>query len=499
MFLGILKRYVFSFLISLGFCIGLGFWDYILKIKEILYFFTVLIITTLFFVWLNGIKNIIFKIIINIMLIFACIYIAGATGFLQGHMSLGIVASLMQTNLNECYEFLSQIHWKFIIFSIILYGLSFYFFNIRRKIQHENFKIFLIIILLLGNVFSIFLIQTLIAVRKYKKEEQILIQNNKLNVDWKISAVQANYDVQIFIIGESVQREFLSLYGFKEKTTPFLDRMPVHMIDHYISAAPNTVTSLTRTLALLDSNHEIDIAKNVVSLAKQAKYNTIWISNQGFMGKNDTAISKMSIHADHQLYLKTGNYMSKNIDDDELIPLLSKQLDKSKHKRNVVFLHMMGSHPDACERLFSYSVKYPQYSEKINCYLSSINKLDHFIEKLYYVLKEKKEKFAITYFSDHGMTVDDEKYYVDNDLKSNYSVPFFQLTSDETEKKHWAKRVSAYDFMNIYAGFLGIKTPFLDGKRSIEQIPDNSNIQVFNWENYITFDSLKNNPNLHNE
>nr|WP_227591510.1 phosphoethanolamine transferase [Acinetobacter sp. Marseille-Q1620] len=471
---------------------GLGFWDYLLTIKEFFIFFLVVIINALFLICIKQIVRKKQYIFFNISLFIFILYISTATGFLQGHMSLGIIASISQTNVNEAFEFFSQIKLKFIIFSMILMLACIHYFGFCKAEYHLKFSKKMIVLLMIFNVYNLFLVQTVRAAYLYKKEEQILLEKNDKAVDWKISSVSPKYDTQVFIIGESVHRDYLSLYGFSEKTTPFLDQIPLTLIKHYVSAAPNTVTSLTRTLALIDKNKDINIGKNVISLAKQANYNTIWISNQGFLGKNDTAISKIAIHADHQLYLKSGNYMSKNIDDDELVNLFSQQIKKYKDRKNVIFLHMMGSHPNACERLFKFPRQYSNYSESINCYLSSISKMDHFIKNIYYKLRSTQQSFTITYFSDHGMTIDEDHFYVDNDYKSNYNVPFFHLSSDMKHRQVIDKKVSAYDFLNLYAGFLGIRTPLLDSQRNLRDIPDNPDIYVFDWEKYVRYRDLKN-------
>ena len=486
-----LKTYLFPFLLSIGFCVGLGFWDYLSEIKDAPLFIVLVLSSTFFFIAVKQLHSSIFKYIFLALFFVISLYIASGTGFLQGHMSLGIVASMFQSNTNEAFEFLSVVDLKYIVFAFFIFlSLCFYilFFNPTRQ---GNYRKLILALIFIANGVSVFGVQTALATVKYKQEEAKLLEDNVQDVDWKIQQVNASYDNQVVIIGESVQRDHLSLYGAKEDTTPFLNQMPLDVVDHYIATAPNTVTSLTRTLTLVDQNREPQIAKNVVTLAKQAGYNTIWISNQGFMGKNDTAISKIAIHADHQFFLKSGNYMSSNIDDDKMVEILQAQLKKYANQKNVIFIHMMGSHPDACERLFNAPRMYANKPETINCYLSSINKLDHFIKQIYNTLKADQRNFSVTYFSDHGMTVDEDSYHVDNDFKDNYQVPFFVLRSDAQAKNYYNKNVSAYDYMHIYADLLGVKTPLLDPKKSLANIEDNQNVTVFDWDDYVPYQSLK--------
>ena len=487
----LIELYFFPIILSIGYCVGLGFWDYLLKINDSWMFILPVIVNVFFFIFIQQSKNKLGKILALALCSMMIGYMATATGFLQGHMSIGIVASAFQTNTNEALEFLSVIHYKFLLYVVILGILTFYYLCLYQTSYKLVANKYLIVFLCIFNIFNIFLIQTTNAALKYKKEEKILNEGNGKELSWNISRSSPKYSTQVFILGESVQRDYLSLHGFKEKTTPFLDSMPVQYVEHYVSTAPNTATSLPRTLAYMDKDRNIKSSMNVMTLANQAGYNTIWISNQGFLGKNDTAVSKIGIHAEHQLFLKSGNYQSKNKDDNELITLLDQQVKKYSNQNNVIFLHMMGSHPDACERLFDSPRLYPKYPETINCYLSSINKMDTFLESVYAVLSKTKKSFSMVYFSDHGMTVNEDSYHVDNTSRANYKVPFIVLSSDQTVRKKLDKSISGYDFLNIYAGMLGVETPYLDQTRTLDKIENNPHITVFDWDDYLPYASLQ--------
>lgn len=484
-------KYILPLLIAMALIIGLGFWEFLFKFNDALIFLIIVLFSTSFLVLVKCAKWRWAKHIGFALSALMCAYIATGTGFLQGRMSIGIIASVYQTNHNEAMEFLSVVQYKYIAYAVVLLGLAAYYFYKMPQPYSFKFPRYLAALLIVLNVFNLFFVQTARAVIKYKKEEAILYAGQEQKPDWKVSQVSYPYDNQIVIIGESVQRNYLSLYGYAEKTTPFLDSMPVTVIDHYISASANTATSLSRTLAYMDQDRHIHSSMNVVTLANQAGYNTVWISNQGFVGKNDTNISQIAIHAKHQFFLKSGNYMSEDIDDDHMLNILSNQLNKYKGQKNVIFIHMMGSHPDACERLFNSPRLYPKKTEEMDCYLSSINKLDRFIEKAYQQLKKTNRSFNMTYFSDHGMTVSNSGIYVDNDHKTNYQVPFFVLSSDAKSGQHLYKSISAYRYLDIYAGMLGIETPWLNPVKQLVDLPSDPDITVFDWENYVPYRSLK--------
>lgn len=487
----LLHRYGLALLISLALCIGLGLWDLLFAPKDILSFLAIVIFSTFWLIFIKQTSHKTYKKCAIAFCLLMTLYIATGTGFLQGHMSIGIIASIFQTNKNEAFEFFSVLQYKYILYALILFCALCYFFFYQKQQKMIKFNKYFVAVFLIINISNLFIIQTTKAVIKYKKEEKILYEGNKIVPDWKVETVNVPYDNQVFIVGESVQRDYLSLYGYPQQTTPFLDSMPVTVVDEYISASANTAASLPRTLAYIDKDNNIQISMNVMSLAKQANYNTIWISNQGFVGKNDTAVSKIAIHADHQVFLKSGNYMSKNIDDEQMVELLAAELNKYKNKKNIIFIHMMGSHPDVCERLFDSPLLYIDQPKSISCYLSSINKLDGFIQEVYQTLSKTQKSFNITYFSDHGMSVSEGGVYVDNEFKDNYEVPFFMLSSDAQHKSDMKKRISAFDFMDIYAGLIGVKTPYLSDQKHLDTIASNPNPIVFNWDANVPYNSLR--------
>lgn len=72
----------------------------------------------------------------------------------------------------------------------------------------------------------------------------------------------------------------------------------------------------------------------------------------GKLGEHDTRISVIASDAEHTVFLKKGSFASRKTDDMLLLQETEHALaDKSSPK--VIFLHMMGSHPNPCDRLHS--------------------------------------------------------------------------------------------------------------------------------------------------
>lgn len=136
----ILKLYFFPFFLSLGFGVGLGYWESLFEAKEFLYFLIGLVINTIFLIFIQQSHSIRLKWFFITTIMLFCGYIASSTGFLQGHMSLGIVASLFQTDHAEVIEFLSNVNYKFIGYSMLLLGLTYFYIFKYKTCFKLNFR-----------------------------------------------------------------------------------------------------------------------------------------------------------------------------------------------------------------------------------------------------------------------------------------------------------------------------------------------------------------------
>ena len=68
--------------------------------------------------------------------------------------------------------------------------------------------------------------------------------------------------------------------------------------------------------------------------------------------KQDTRISVIASDAEHATFLKKGSFASRKTDDKLLLQETERALaDTSSPK--IIFLHMMGSHPNPCDSLNS--------------------------------------------------------------------------------------------------------------------------------------------------
>jgi glucan phosphoethanolaminetransferase (alkaline phosphatase superfamily) len=112
--------------------------------------------------------------------------------------------------------------------------------------------------------------------------------------------------------------------------------------------------------------------------------------------------------------------------DEVIIPELKNVVEGKEDK--FVVLHIMGSHPNPCNRLTSN-----WNSEGMNCYDSSVKYTDHVIGGIFKTLKNTNS--VVLYVSDHGLKVQGEKL-LHIDSKESTQVPFFVWFGDKVPSNY---------------------------------------------------------------
>ncbi|MGE8607335.1 MAG: phosphoethanolamine transferase, partial [Acinetobacter baumannii] len=374
----------------------------------------------------------------------------------------------LETNKTEAFEFIHSLtlHDYLIVFSstLILY-LHGYIPYKNHFIKNKYLASFFL--LLSFYTYSINDQISLNISKIYKLYESYSSELNRINDaknkpdNWITTSQKQTKDTIVVIIGESVSRKYLSVYGYTENTTPFLKKVNGKFFRNYISPAGFTALSIPRTLAV-SHNDIISYENNAISLAKKAGYKTYWISNQGFIGEHDTAISMLASKSDYISYQTDRDYISNKSDDLKLLDIFN-SINKNYEKK-VVFIHMLGSHPNFCARLHNYNVVFSStYGKNFNCYLSTIHKMDYFVSNIYRTLKKNRQGFSLIYFSDHGLknsSNDIHKIQLihDDTHQDNFNVPFFILRDNDQQHEVIDQKISGFNFLNYFAEEIGVTT-----------------------------------------
>lgn len=135
-------------------------------------------------------------------------------------------------------------------------------------------------------------------------------------------------------------------------------------------------------------------------------------------------------------------------------------LETERTQPQLIVLHLMGSHPQACDRTQGKYDVFVQ-SKETSCYLYTMTQTDALLGKLYAQLRNSGDSFSMVYFSDHGLAFKErgkEVQYLAHDdrYQQNFQVPFMVLSSDDKAHRVIKARRSANDFLGFFSQWTGI-------------------------------------------
>jgi glucan phosphoethanolaminetransferase (alkaline phosphatase superfamily) len=242
----------------------------------------------------------------------------------------------------------------------------------------------------------------------------------------KASTKNQYYDKIIIVMGESVNKSHMSLYGYTFSTTPFLMALQQSRKLYVFNAiAPSNQTRHSIPIDLTEANvhyyedrylHSCSLLTNF----KANQYETYWISNQGNVGKNDSSISSMASEANTTFYANV-NYLDAKT-DEVLLEYLNKLQPNSQ--KEMFLLHLMGSHSDYINRYKKETALFKNSKNIIEEYDNSIHYSDYILSQIFE--KFKHEKLLLIYLSDHGeiINLENNGHGFLPSYKDEYTVPF---------------------------------------------------------------------------
>ncbi len=283
------------------------------------------------------------------------------------------------------------------------------------------------------------------------KKEVGLHKHGKMDVACNLKSTGNTF---IVIIGESLSRNHMHLYGYNRQTTPELDSMKneLHVYTDVVSPDTHTIAVLKYVLTFADhDNPEYYFDKpSIVDLFDYAGFKTYWISNQELLSKWGGSYGIIAQGSDYVYDL------SKEKKPDEIVlPALNKILDEKTEENKIIFIHLMGSHN-------AYKYRYPENFSRFDYkkdiipdkpYLNDDDRklIDEYDNSVLYtdfvvssIIKEmqKKEDAAscVVFFSDHAEEVFDYRHVVGHFIQgtSRYQceVPFILWYSDAYQKEN---------------------------------------------------------------
>lgn len=270
----------------------------------------------------------------------------------------------------------------------------------------------------------------------------------------------------ILIIGESLQRGHMSLYGYGVKNTPLLEKLEAsgNLIKFSDTISPYGTTNQVLMRLLNFSDYENERKKawfrnlSIIDMFKLSGYRTFWISNQEAFGAHALSAKSAADRADAESFLSKSNlYETVRIKPDGVLLPLINQAKAGQGERNFYVIHLIGSHMD-------YSLRYPEGFGKFSAadvkakltskqkdvvayYDNSVLYNDFVINEIFKIFSG--DDSLIVYLSDHG-----ENLYENGRLghgmesRFTYEIPLLFIASREFLSDHatlWQRLAAAKD------------------------------------------------------
>lgn len=413
-------------------------------------------------------------------------------GQAYGSPNFNTLLALHSTNFEESTELMTIFPWYSYLVSLFILALG--VIAVRRKVTPKkrawcHFDSLCLVVsvvcffvapvqnLAYGGVFKIkdsgypvfrFVKDVVVNNQEVIDEQTRMRAFSEMKDTWNVLAVKPKYHTYVVVIGESARRDALGAFGGHWDNTPFASQVNGNIFMDYVAASGSTQKSLGMTLNRV-TDGKPQYQDNIITLANRAGFQTWWFSNQGQIGEYDTAIASIAKRADEVQFLKSGDFEADKNTRDEALLKMTAQVFATQHTTpQLIVLHLMGSHPQACDRTQGKYKDFVQ-SKETSCYLYSMTQTDDLLKQLYQQLQNSGETFSMVYFSDHGLAIKERGTKVqylahDDEFQQNFQVPFMVLSSDDKTHRQIKARRSANDFLNFFSAWTGIKTKELTPK-----------------------------------
>ncbi len=283
-------------------------------------------------------------------------------------ISQGAFAVIFETTSQEASEFFKIISLKFIFLAFVSVIIPYLFILFikpkcsKKKISIISYTILSVLFITTSVVLkqkniihrydglfenaSIYMDAKKIAYyyRERKKLDQLRSYRNDHHYNVEQSIEYSGNRTVVLVIGESLNKHHMSLYGYGRNTNPKLSTIDSLLIfKNVITSATQTRESIIRILsqATVDNEQQYITKGSVFTLAEDMGYITYWISNQMMYGISDTETSVLAKDCNKQWFLNTD--WNTNSLDEKVIPVFNKILKEPERKKFII-IHLLGNH-----------------------------------------------------------------------------------------------------------------------------------------------------------
>lgn len=415
--------------------------------------------------------------------------------------------AVYQTNSKEIVEFLlsSAPGYVYVILTLLLLAIySYLYFSLAKieicKISYSIKQCIVLGVVVIGiGVITNKVVHYSYFVRIYSDSKQYLqaVQSYsayRVDENGKLKDIPAkansglDNETFLVVIGESQNRQHMSVYGYERKTTPWLDKMATDnnfiLMDNGYACHTLTMMALSQVLTEKSQYNKkpLEQSYSLIDIARAAGYKTYWISNQAQFGSFNTPVTTIANLADEKIWLNGDS--SAGVELDEKVLDSIKTIPNSGKK--IVFIHLFGNH-------WTYKHRYPvdkfnvfqdkEYAYKVkdvqavNEYDNSMVYNDYIMEHIFNYAKKNWNVANIAYVSDHSEAVKSGNKHIPGKYEFDMAtIPVYFYFSDEyiAHNKEKFERIMASkktpftnDMMyNMLLYIWGIDTPYYNVKEN---------------------------------
>jgi len=329
--------------------------------------------------------------------------------------------------------------------------------------------------------------------------EELATDRDAMAMDYNLAHFSGEDRATVLVIGESHNKQHMSLYGYPRDTTPELDQRAIKrnliVFENAWSTHTHTVPSLT--LALTEANQyngkKWNAVPSLLGLSRNAGIATYWLSNQQMLGVWDSPMALLSQESDNVVAINKG-IGTHNTDpkkhDDALLPHLREALKQPGEK--LIVVHLYGNHGNYCLRypdsweFWSGELESSVFGkasatthlESVNCYDNSIRYNDFVLDQIFNSLEKSDIPAAAFYFADHSEEIFTGKMHSSGNFDfAMIDIPMFFTASDSWKRDYpdqWEqlvsnrKRLFTNDLIfETVLGLMGLKSSRIDIKNDL--------------------------------
>lgn len=380
---------------------------------------------------------------------------------------VGAIAALFETTPQEAFEFtkitpIGELIIIFILSAIVFVGIVRLDKNSKSRLSSKKLFFIIISLVIVQSVLILndktiplfrhtsYVLQDGKNILYYAKE---YIKLKKLRTNNKVKnfktlqqpKLYSKKQVHVLVIGESLNRNHMKLYGYERNTTPNLDTISnINVFKNVVSPTTQTRSSIVR---MMTESFGLNLQNegSIINVLNEINYKTFWLSNQTRYGISDTETSIIADACDVVTYVN--NDWKSNSLDEKLLPKLKiALLDTAKHK--FIIVHLMGNHFEYSKRYVKnkgfelkddygfYKHNSKEEKERINEYDASVRYTDFIVSEIIRELQATSTISSLIFVSDHGEDVYENEHnllghgspYV---TKNTVEIPFILWQSNQ--------------------------------------------------------------------